>query len=356
MRFLSVIFVTLLSFTVSAWACPFCSPTNSDLFTITKNSNAVCKVQRVGQGKFKILQVIKGKAKVGKIVIAGEPDRSAGGEQRILLLATIANPSQPYWSEPVRALTPQEYKFITALLQTADENKQRDLAAANLLSKSTIIEDAAYGILALAPLEAVQKRLSLSSRKGLMAAINDPKKLKERKSLYLLMLLPSVTPKDKDWVRGLMFRPRPDPLAAYFPALMAAYARAAGSSGVKEMAQVLLNERTSVSESFNPTSGFTFIGTESEDPRVRDAARAVIRGELAYPERAVFVIPPLAKWKDYSAAPQVEKLAYSNADTPWVVGSVVRYFRSFDSAATKKALQRLTKEFPDIVEANVRPY
>ena len=145
-------------------------------------------------------------------------------------------------------------------------------------------------------------------------------------------------------------------MKAHLPALMATYAKAGGKSAVQEMAQALLHQGTTVSESFNPTSGFTFIGTESKNVETREAARAVIRAELSFPERGVFVIPPLAKWGDFSVAPEVEKMAYANADTPWVVGSVVRYFRSFQSSAASKALKRLQKEFPKIVEANSRPY
>lgn len=338
------VFVVMFALTETLWACPFCSPTDSDLYTVLENSNAVCKVARVGPNKFKILQVLKGKATVGKIVLARDPENAQG--DRVLLLSTVSNPAQPYWSEPARALTNQEFAFFRGLLTATSESARQDIAAEQLLSRSKLVSDAAYNILAVASLEAVQKRADKVGLKNLVSAAVQQEVSDDRKAMVFLMLAPNVTSEDAAWLRGLLFRPKPNPQVAYLPALMAAYAEAAGPSAVTDMAQAFLTPKTSLSDSFQPSSGFKFIGTESKKAPTREAARKVVRQELSHPERGVFAIEALAKWRDYSVAPVVEQTAYKNAETPWVVGAAIRYFRTFSTPNATQALKRLEKEFP----------
>lgn len=342
--------------TISVEACPFCSPSESDLYSTLSKAQAVCKVQEVSPGHYKILQYLKGNGKAGRVVIAASPTPSPEKDAGLLLLATISNPQQPYWSGPAQSLTTEEYGFIKSLLQASGEDERRNLAAKNLLSDSRLVEDSAYSILALAPLEAVQKRAGMVGIKPLIESALDNTRLSVRKSLYLLMLLPHITAKDRDWLHRMLYDPRPDPLAPYLPALMTAYVQAVGSSAVESLAQSLLNDQTSISDSFNAVAGFAFIGSQGKDSATREAARSVIRQELDNPKRAIYVVVPLAKWKDYSVAPRVERLAYGHPNNPTVVGSVVRYFRGFKTPAANKALERLSREFPDIVKSNPDPH
>lgn len=309
------------------------------------NSKAVCKVARVGPNKFKVLQVLSGKAQVGKVVLAKEPDEGARSDS-VLLLSTVSNPAQPYWSEPVRSLSLREFTFFKELLTAESEAGRRDVAAKNFLDRSKLVGDAAYNILALASLEAVQARASKAGVKNLVAAALDDELSENKRSLVFLMLVPHVGGEDSSWLRGRLLKPRPNPQAVFLPALMAAYAEAAGPSSVSEMAQIFLPQNTSVSDSFQPVSGFKFIGSQAKKPETREAARRVVRGELPHPQRGVFVIEPLAQWQDYSVAAQVEQTAYKNAETPWVVGAAIRYFRTFKTPAAEQALKRLEKAFP----------
>lgn len=355
MRLVLKAMVAIFALTPSLWACPFCSPTDSDLYTILASSKAVAKAVRVGPNKFKLVQVLSGKAQVGRIVLAKEPQESVGAET-VLLLSTVSNPAQPYWSEPVRALDPREFSFFKTLLAAKSQAARQDLAATHFLDRSELVSDAAYNILALAPLEAVQSRADKAGVKNLVAAALDERVEEDRKSLVYLMLFPHVTKQDSSWLRDRILKPRPNPQAVFLPALMAAYAEAAGPSSVSEMAQIFLTKTTTISNSFQPVSGFKFIATQATMPETRDAAKRVVRGELSNPQRGVFVIEPLAQWRDYSVAGEVEQSAYRNGDTPWVVGAAIRYFRSFKTPAAEQALKRLDKAFPEKLKDYPRGY
>ena len=344
----ALVLLLALFWPIPAWSCPFCSPAASDLYTVISSSTAVCKVARVGPSKFKLLRVLRGNAQVGRVVLARDP----GGELKadsVIVLATVANPNQPFWSEPARVLNPHEFAFFNSLIEAKSDDRRRDIAAGHFTSASKLVSDAAYNVLSAASVDEVQARTQLVGVKALIERVLDSNVPEDRKGLMYIMLVPYLNAQDKGWLRAALLKPRPKPQAMYLPGLMAAYAEVDGPSAIEEMTQVYLTAQTSVSDAFNPISGFRFIGTDSKSEITREAARKVLRSELGNPERGPFVIDALREWKDYSVAPLVEKMAYDHATTPWVAAAVVGYFKSFHTPAAGKALQRLRREFPDMV-------
>jgi hypothetical protein len=339
-----------------AQACPFCNPSSQDMYTITSNSRVVARVERVGGGKFKILELLKGEAKIGRIVLAGESRQPSKQKADILVVSTVSNPNQPYWSDPARPLSTSEFEFLKTSLSAGSEQKLYDIAARHLGNESDLITESAYNILAVAPLQAVQKRASLIGQKQLVQWLQNPATPSARKSLYLLMALPGLNAQDQGWIQKQMFDDKLSPYADHLPPLMAAYAEVSGAKGVEQMRRRWLAPTTSTSASFGATSGFVFIGNNSRNPETREAARQVFRAELKHPERGVFAISTLGEWRDFEVADSVEELAYQNAETPWVVTSATRYFRSFDNDRARAALKRLQARFPKIVDSAGKPY
>ena len=341
---------------VAVQACPFCNPSSTDYVTIVDNSLAVARVEKVGDGKYKILEALKGEAKVGRVVLAGTPRAFSEEKKPILLVSTISNPKQPYWTEPVRTLSKAEYQFTKATLGAKKDGARWDLAARNLEHKSDLISESAYNLLAPAPLEQVQKRASLVGKAKLKAWAGDPTVPSERKSLYLLMLLPGLTNQDAPWLKKMLMEPPLSAYASHLPPLMIAYAETAGPEGVKAMERVFLKPNATSSATFGATSAFEFIGTNSENGKTKMAAREVMKRELDHPDRGVFAIASLAGWRDFSVAPKMEALANENKETPWVISSVVRYFRGFESAKAKSILAGLKERYPKIVESAQKPF
>jgi hypothetical protein len=315
----------------------------------------VARVEKVGSGKFKILELLKGDAKVGRIVLAGE-GREEAASAPFLLASTVSNPNQPYWSDPVRPLTAEEYRFFKTALSLGSNAKLLDLAAKNVGASSDLISESAYNILANAPLEEVQKRGALVGRNKLVEWLKKPTTPSSRRSLYLLMCLPGLTAADKGWLEKQVFDPALSPYADHLPPLMAAYAEVAGAGGVDALRQRWLKPTTSSSASFGATSGFVFIGNNSKDAATKAAARKLFRTELKHPERGVFAISVLGEWRDFTPADEIEALAFQNAETPWVITSATRYFRSFENEKARAALKRLQARFPKIVESADKPY
>ena len=352
MRFL-ILFLLLVA---PLSACPFCAPSSSDLYTIVDNSQAVAKVEKVGEGKYKITEVLKGKAKVGRVVLAGASRAFSSTQPEALLLSTISNPNQPYWSEPVRPLTNREYGFVKSSLSAPSKAKLLDLAARHLEDKSDLLADSAYSILAPAEVEEVQARAGLVGQKKLISWIQAPTVLSERKSLYLLMALPKLTSQDKSWLKTQLLNPPLSAYASHLAPMMVAYARTGGATALKEMEAVFLKPGASASATFGATSGFTYIGTYETDPAIKSAARDIIRRELDHPDRGVFAISTLAEWRDFGVADKIEAMAYKHEETPWVVSSATRYFRSFESQKAREGIKRLAAKYPKIVESAQKPF
>ena len=315
----------------------------------------VARVEKVGSGKFKILELLKGQAKIGRVILAGE-GREDRPSASILLVSTVSNPNQPYWSDPVRPLTAQEYQVFKSALALSSEAKLFDLAAKHVGDPSDLISESAYNILGNAPLPEVQKRGLLVGQARLVEWLKNSSTPSSRRSLYLLMALPGLTAKDKGWLEKQALDPALSPYADHLPPLMAAYAEVAGPSAVEALRQRWLKPNTTSSASFGATSGFVFIGNNSKNAAAKTAARNLFRSELKHPERGVFAISTLGEWRDFSVADEVEAMAYQNAETPWVVTSATRYFRSFENEKARAALKRLQARFPKIVESADKPY
>jgi hypothetical protein len=350
--------LTLVLLALPLSACPFCNPSagTSDLYTIASNSTAVARAEKVGDGKYKILEVVKGQAKVGRVVLAGASREFSSKEPEVLLLSTVSNPKQPYWSEPVRKLTQKEFDFVRKALQAKSEKALWDLAAQHLENESEAVAESAYNILAPAPIEEVQKRAPAVGQKLLTKWAREKTVPSERKSLYILMAIPKLGTADKDWLRQELLNPPLSSYASHLPPLMIAYAEVSGPQGIAEMKKVFLKPDASASSTFGPTSGFAFMGANSSKPNVRQAARDVFREELKHPDRGVFAIAPLAEWRDFTVAKEIEKLADEHRETPWVISSVVRYFRSFENEEAKSALARLKAKYPKITESAQKPF
>jgi len=348
-------FLALVTLTRSVTACPFCSPSESDIVTEFARAKAVVRVEKVESGKFKIVEVLRGKAQQGKVVLAGEGRDFAPLKEPTLVLATESNPSQPYWSSRVKRLSGEEYRFVRRAL-AVDAEQKLDLAARNLLSSSKVISEASYNLLAPAPLKAVQKRIGLVGRENLVSALSDPAVPGVKKALYTVMLLDSLGAQDLAWVEKLLFKPPLNPYAVHLPPLMVAYAEIGGPDAVKKMETAFLAPEASTSATFAATTGFTYIGSNSLASPTRQAARQALYRELSYPERGYFVIAPLAEWRDFEPADRVEALAEIHTNKPRVIRNVIRYFRGFDRPEAKAALARLEKKFPVLVEQTRKPF
>ena len=186
--------------------------------------------------------------------------------------------------------------------------------------------------------------------------IQNSKVPRQRAALYTLMMLPSLSAKDKSWLSPLLFDPPLSPFAPHLPPLIIAYAEAGGPLAVAQIQKVFLPLKASASATFGAMSGFEFLGTEARDPEVRGAARLVIQKELEVPVRGVFAVPILASWRDFSVASKVEEIANDEGDTPWVVSACIRYFRGFDNPESRVSLKRLQKRYPKIYENARDPY
>ena len=350
------LFMSLLV-SLSSAACPFCLPTGSDMLTVALDSNVVARVKKIDDKHYKIVEVLKGSFAVGRIVIGGEDPLAVKKKGRpYKILSTTTNPNRPFWTEPVRNLTESEYNFLKRSLQAKSEAVRNRLAAKNLEHSSPEIAESAYNLLAPLSVKQVQKLARLVKTEHLVKWIRNPKVPRERRSLYLFMVMPRLEKKDLVWLNKELFQKGRPATVSYLPALMVAYSRVGGAKTISEMETHFLISATTPTMSSEAISGFSYIGTFSADPATKVAARELFRRELSHPERGVFAITYLGEWRDFSVAKAIEQKAYENPSTPWVISSVTRYFRSFDKPEARRALARLKKRFPELVNLKMSPF
>lgn len=350
MRRALVVALLLLLSSPAAWSCPFCSPAEADLFSELAEAQSVVLVSKVESQKYKILQVLKGQAPVGKVVLAGEP-RGTAGKDSSLLLTTAAPANLPYWSDAPRYLTPADLAFVkTALpLARASDAKKWDFGAAHLEKGSPEVATAAYSLLAGAPLSEVQKRAQTVGHGKLLGWVKSSKVPEERRALYLLMAYPGLSPADAPWLKTALFHPKLSPVSPLLGPYVVGYLQVAGAAGVPEIEKHFLTPTLPATRTLPVTRALALVGHRTTAPALKSAVKAAFLKEVAHPHRGPFAIAPLAVWKERKAAPAVEKLAKDNQSITWIKVAVIRYFRSFDSLEAKDALARLSKSDANLV-------
>ncbi len=341
-----------------AKACPFCSPSESDLFSQVTEAQVVCLVERVDAKKYRLGKSLKGKAPQGKIVIAADPIEGTPADAPYLLLSTSTSPNLPYWSDPAVALKESELAFVReALLIGDDANTKRvNFAADHLGSPSPKISQAAYNILASASMEEVQRAGPRVGQEQLVAWIQNPNLSEQRRALFVVMALPGLGKQDQKWLEGALFSPPKNAYSPMLGPLIMAYIQATGPSGIEEVERVFLKPSLSASSSYQALASLMLIGQTSPSKLTRDRTRDVFVHELKNPKRKTLAIGPLAVWGNYSVANTVEQMAADNGDLSGVRIAAIRYFRTFKTPAAAAALERLKTLDPELVKRTTQPY
>lgn len=342
----------------AATACPFCSPSESDLFTQVTEAQAVCLAERVDARKYRIGKLLKGKAPKGKIVIAADPIEGIPADAPYLLLSTATSSNLPYWSDPAVALKESELAFVSKALLLGDAAiaKRVSFAADHLNSPSEKISQAAYNILASASMEEVQRVAPRVGQDQLIAWIQNSAMSEQRRALFVVMALPGLGKPDQKWLKDALFSPPKNAYSPMLGPLIMAYIQVAGSSGVDEVEQMYLKPSLSASSSYQALASLMLIGQTSPSKTTRERARDVFVRELSHPKRKTLAIGPLAVWGNYSVAKTVEQMALDNEDLSGVRIAAIRYFRTFKTPAAAAALERLKKLDPELVERTTQPY
>lgn len=308
--------------------------------TQLESAQAVALVRRVDKSKFRIEKLLKGPEQIlGKVVIAGGPESP---KEPYLLLTTAGSANAPYWSDLAVPLKEDGIRFVKAALPLvkAPDAKKWDLATGYLESPSEEVANACYNLLAAAPLDEVTQRGKRVGQARLLGWVKNGKISEQRRALYLLMALPGLTKSDLPWLKGSLFAPVRSSFSSLLGPLILGYLQVVGPEGIESVKGAYLKPEYTATTASEVVNAFITLGQSSDSPKLREAARAVIRAELANPKRSILAIPPLALWQDYSVAPQIEKLAGKQAPK-WTRVAAVRYFRTFSTVEAKQTLARL---------------
>jgi hypothetical protein len=341
----------------SVLACPFCNPGESDIFGDIADASAVVLVQKIDTRKYKVLKTLLGQVKVGRIVVAAEPQGQLGKEGH-LLLTTAGPPNLPYWSDPPRALTDVELEFAKRCLSMSDatDAQKWDFAAKHLEHPSKEISSAAYNLLASAPLAEVQKRRTVVGQSKLLEWAQNSKLAPERRALYLLMGYQHYQKEEADWIAKELFSKQLSASSPLVGPMAMAFLQLKGVEGLRQLVKTFYPPTLPASRVTPLNRALTLVHEQSEDGALRKAINDLFLRELEHPQRGAFVLAPLALWQDPSGGGKAEELFKKNQNVTWVKVAVIRYFRSFNGPTTEAALGRLAQVDPDLVKRTQDPY
>lgn len=354
---LALVASLLLWLGAAAWACPFCSPAEADLFSELQEAQAVVLVAKVDSQKYKIQKSLKGVAPVGKVVLAGEP-RGKASKGSVLLLTTAGPPNLPYWSDAPRHLSPAEMAFVQEALPLAraSDAERWDFAASYLEKGSPEVATAAYSLLAAAPLSEVQKRARAVGHARLVGWVKSSQVPAERRALYLLMAYPGLSKADGVWLKAALFDSKLTSTSPLLGPYVVAYLQTTGVPAVAEIEKRFLAPEVAPTQALPVTRALALIGHRTQHTPLKNAIKGVFLREVRNSRRGPFAIAPLAVWKEYGAADAIEKMAGQHQNTVWVKVAVIRYFRSFSSPEASAALARLARSDANLVQRTTDAY
>lgn len=357
MKALAISILIVLTLSVAGLACPFCNPGESDLFTDLSEAQAVVLVSKVDTRKYKVVASWRGDVKPGRIVVAAEP-RGSLGKKGKLLLTTAGPPNLPYWSDAPRVLDDSELAFAQEALKIAAKPSalQLDFAAKHLQSTSSEISDAAYNLLAVAPLAEVQARAKLVGQDKLVAWSKNPKISDDKKALYVLMCYRGLTTADLTWVEAELFSKTRSLSSPLLGPLTVAYVTLGGAKAVTKVESVFYPKSYPATRVTPFNRALTLAYEQNAQDGLRQAIKSLFLRELDHAQRGPFVLAPLAIWKTTGVFDKVEKLAETNRNQTWVKVAVIRYFRTFSGAEAQARLANLKKLDPDLVNRTTDGY
>lgn len=352
MRVMALILVVLLELQ-PVLACSHCSSTSSDLYTQLRDAKAVALAQRVGVKKYRVDKSLKGKAQVGSIVIAAGSEKH---QEPYLFLTTSGATTLP-WTGMVLPLDEDGLAFVKSALHLdgASDDKVWDLATRHLESSSEEVAVACYNMLATAPLGEIKERGAKLGRDRLLGLVKTDRIPEQRRALYMLMALPCLQPADKAWLRKALFTPPNKALSPLLAPLLMGYLQVTGPEGIEEAQRTFFKPEYHSGQTVQANNAMLSLGESAESKTLREASRAFFRVELRHPKRGFHAIAPLAIWKDYSVAAEVEKLA-GRGNATWTRVAAIRYFRTFSSAEAREALARLSATDRALVAKTTHPY
>lgn len=361
---LSLALAALCALTATqAGACPFCS-TVSQTFTEEIRSMDIVVIaelvalpvkagdedkQEVPKAKFKVRQVIKGKAlaEVGQIVetvFFGEAKPGA------TFLVMGVDPPKIAWSTPL-PLSERAIKYVPRLLELPADGPTR------LVFFQQYLEDAdemlardAYDEFAKAPYADVQSLKAKMDHDKLVAWIQDVDVPASRRRLYLTMLGVCGNSSDVAMLESLL-RSDDRKKKAGLDAMIGCYLTLKGADGMPLVEELFLkNAQAEYADTYAAIMALRFHGSET-DVIPRERILQGLRHMLARPQLADLVIPDLARWEDWSVMDQLVQL-FKDADdkTSWVRVPVINYLRACPEPLAKKHIAMLEKIDPTAVK------
>ncbi|MDP6469061.1 MAG: hypothetical protein QF918_15035 [Pirellulaceae bacterium] len=349
---------------VQALACPFCS-TVSQTFTEEIQSMDIVVIadlvalppikksdesqQEVPKAKFKVRQIVKGKAlaEVGQIVetvFFGEAKKGAA------FLVMGVDPPKIAWSTPL-PLSERARKYVPSLLDLPTEGPAR------LVFFQQYLEDAdemlardAYDEFAKAPYEEIKLLKPNMDHDKLIVWIQDADIPASRRRLYLTLLGVCGNSSDVAMLEDLL-KSDDRKKKAGLDAMIGCYLTLKGPAGMPLIEELFLkNAKAEYADTYAAIMALRFHGSET-DVIPRERILQGLRHMLSRPQLADLVIPDLARWEDWSVMDRLVQL-FKDADdkTSWVRVPVINYLRACPNPMAKKQIALLEKIDPTAVK------
>ena len=351
---LAVSAALVLTGTVPAEACPFCSAPSLTLSEQVDQSDAVVLAEwssaKKGNGEsagtttYAIKEIVKGPAKLLKVgskvtLVQYRPGKPG---DLYLLMGTQATVIQ--WSSPLE-VTRASYKYIAQAPSPKEPSKKRLSYFVKYLEfPDPLVANDAYGEFANAPYEEIAPLADILPRERIRKWVASSDTPVTRLGLYGLLLGLCGKEEDAALMRKKIVEPTDD-FRLGIDGVISGYLLLTGEEGldlidrlklkptvlVDEKGEPVLDEQGKpkplpFSETYAAMQALRFLQRYAPDVVSPDRLKASMRILLDRPELADLVIADLARWKDWSVQDRLMKLyGAKEYDIPSIKRAIVRY-------------------------------
>jgi hypothetical protein len=352
--------------TLSAWACPFCSPPGPTVAEEIDEAIAVVIGKYIGKApsaspdeppldRFEIVRTLKGSDAIKDL---RHVDTLLLGEHPVgKRFFIVGNDDDGIaWAQPI-AMTDRTESFVTQLQMLPAQGAERLKFFLPYLSDSEqFLRDDAYDEFAKAPYTDVKALKPHLQREQLVTLIRRRDVEANFRRLYLTLLgicgTEAEAPLLEEWIRT-----RDRDLRTSLDAIVACYLTLRGADGLPFVEQHLLTQADAeFNDIYSAAQALRFHGEEEQ--RI-DRARLAqsMRLLLNQARSAEVVIPDLARWQDWSALDAVAKLFTEPTDKQRSIRVlVVQYLHACPLPTAKTKLEELKQIDPDAVKHGLSPF
>lgn len=328
-------------------SCPSCMPMAVTLSEELDMAEAVVVARPLGNNRFEVERVLRGRLKAGRVILAATPEDLKLGSK--VLLSTVDSEGSPFWTGQPRPGDARVLEFVNKVLQLPQRYAPGGREARlrfflpYLGHSQSLFADSAYVEFADAPYAQVARFAPQVGLGKLRAWLKNPATPEAHQSLYYIMLGQIGESSDLQWLEPRVLQAAARKPPANLASLLIGYLNLKGTSGLALVEKSFLNGTL---ERRNAALEALKVLVDEKTRVPRQAVLPLFRVRLKNLDLAGILLRDLALWEDWESLPQVIPLLELPPQHEFTRTSAIRFLRSCPLPLARDTLENLRKKDP----------